>query len=296
MNRSLAFALPTIDLHWAVETRYAHAQLALLQTIGWEAHAREFRLQMEQQDPEPEAARRGGDDADDKPFEFSGGVALLSLSGPMTKRPQSFSDGASTVRMRRLVRQAAADPDVTAIVMVIDSPGGQVSGTKELADDLAAARARKPVAAYIEDLGASAAYWVAAQADAIYANETAFVGSIGTYCVVRDYSRMAANEGIKVHVLSTGPYKGAGYPGAEVTDQQLAHWQHEVNQINETFLAAVAKGRSFNLDFTRAVADGRTHIAREAESIGLIDGVRTLESVVTDLQRGQRPLRRQSAP
>lgn len=217
MSRTLAFALPTVDLHWAIETRYALAQLEMLRNTDWAAHAREFRLQMEQPDAEPEAARRGGgSDSDEKPFQFESGVAVLSLSGPMTKRPQSFSDGASTVRMRRQVRQATADPDVTAIALVIDSPGGQVAGTKELADDVAAARARKPVVAYIEDLGASAAYWVAAQADAIYANETAFVGSIGTYCVVQDLSRMAANVGIEVHVLSTGPFKGAGYPGTAV--------------------------------------------------------------------------------
>lgn len=61
-------------------------------------------------------------------------------------------------------------------------------------------------------------------------------------------------------------------------------------------MAAVAKGRGFNPDYTRAIADGRMYVAREAESIGLIDGVRTLESVVTNLQRGQRPQRSNIAP
>lgn len=291
MNRSLALALPPIDLHWAIESRYALAQLELLRGTDWARHVAEFRAES----PEPEAAGgRGGDG--DGTFDLNAGVATLFISGPMTKKTQSFSSGTSTVRMRRQVRQAAADPDVTSILLVIDSPGGQVSGTKELADDVAAAAARKQVVAYIEDLGASAAVWVAAQANAIYANETAFIGSIGTYLAVEDLSGLAKKTGIKVHVLSTGPYKGAGYPGARITPAHLAHWQQQVDQINESFLAAVAQGRGLSADYTQALADGRTHIARDAESIGLIDGVRPLESVISDLQRGIRLSRKSVAP
>lgn len=283
--RPLTLALPAIDLHWAVEPRFAFQALDQLRGINWAQHVAEFQARVQSEDAEEGEA-----------YTVAGGVALIPLSGPMTKRPQSFGGGASTVQMRRLVRAAAADPDVTSIALVIDSPGGQVSGTNELAADVAKARAQKQVVAYIEDLGASAAYWVAAQADAVFANETAFIGSIGTYLAVQDLSGLADKAGVKVHVLSTGAYKGAGYPGTAITEPQLAHWQHEVNQINESFLAAVATGRGLSLDYTRALADGRTHIAREAESIGLVDGVRTLESLVSDLQRGTRFARRHVAP
>src|SRR5690606_31819803 len=129
--------------------------------------------------------------------------------GAMTKQGSSFG-GASTVRTRRAIRSAAADKSVSAIMLLIDSPGGSVSGTSDLADDVANAKKKKPVYAYIEDTCCSAAYWVASQCSAIYANPTAIVGSIGTYMVVADYSRMAENAGVKVHCISTGKYKGAG--------------------------------------------------------------------------------------
>lgn len=285
-DQPLSLALPPIDLYWMIEARYAQNALALLQQTDWRAHAAEFAA--EQAVAEGLEARRGGGDGEDeKPYLMDGGTAVLSLTGPMTKRPQSFGSGTSTVQMRRLVRRAAADPDVKQIALVIDSPGGQVSGTHELAADVARAREQKRVAAYIEDLGASAAYWVASQADAIYANETAFVGSIGTYLAVADTSRMYENEGVKVHLLKTGPHKGAGYPGVPVTEAQLAHWQHEVDQVNETFLGHVSQGRRLPLDYTRSIADGRTHVARDAYGLGLIDGVQTLEAMLTDLRDGR---------
>jgi ClpP class serine protease len=99
---------------------------------------------------------------------------------------------------------------------------GSYPGRTNWQADVREANKKKPVTAYIEDLGASAAYWVASQAGKIYSNEPGFVGSIGTYLVVEDWS--GAAEGAwasKVHVVKAGEFKGAGYPGTPVTDAQL---------------------------------------------------------------------------
>jgi signal peptide peptidase SppA len=271
---NLAAALPPIDLHWAIEARWAQNALSMLEKIGWQAH----RMEVEAYSAGP------GEKPDAKPFQFEDGVAILGLSGPMTKRPQSWGSGTSTVQMRRLVRQAANDPDVRQIALVIDSPGGQLSGTHELAQDVREANKRKPVTAYIEDLGASAAYWVASQAGKIYANEPGFVGSIGAYLVVEDYSKAAEGLGVKVHVVKAGEFKGAGYPGTPVTDAQLEDWQRQVNRANDTFLQSVSRGRNWPIARTREIADGRVHVGKDALALGLIDGIRTFDSVLQELR------------
>ena len=211
------------------------------------------------------------------------GVASLDVAGTLMKHTSSMSDGTSTVLMRRAIRQAASNPAVKAIVLRIDSPGGTVAGTRELAEEIAAAAAKKPVHANIEDLGASAAYWVASQATKIWANATALVGSIGTYGVLYDASEMARREGLKVHVVRAGAFKGMGTLGTEITEEQLADYQRVVNELNAFFVAAVAKGRGMDEAAVASIADGRVHVGEKAREIGLIDGVRQYDDLLREL-------------
>lgn len=206
------------------------------------------------------------------------GIATLMISGPLMKQVSSMSANTSTVEARRALRAAVADDYVKAIVLRIDSPGGTVAGTKELADDIAQANMKKPVLAYVEDLGASAAYWIASQAREIAANATALVGSIGTYGVVHDMSGMAAASGVKVHVVRAGKFKGMGVPGTEVTAGHLEEMSRTVNALNSFFLNAVAAGRKMTDEQVAALADGRTHIASEAQRLGLIDAVENFDA------------------
>lgn len=217
------------------------------------------------------------------------GTAVISLVGPMMKG-QSKYGGASTVAARRAVRDASANNDVANILLMMDSPGGHVSGTQSLADDVRAARAQKPVHAHIDDLGASAAYWVASQAETISANRTARIGSIGTVAVAYDESEAFRKEGVKVHVISTGDHKGAFVPGSEVKPEHLAELKREVNALNEYFLVAVGSGRKMTLDQVTKLADGRVHLAKEAQGLGLIDHVRSMDETLAALaQQAQLP-------
>lgn len=270
------------DAYWAISEQHAHALIAQLQAIDPTRHLAEYRAQLAEIE-----ARRPGDAADAKPFDFgSDGIAHLYLYGTLTKSPGSMERGTSTVYVRRLLRMAAADPDVRAILVHVDSPGGTVSGTDDLARDVADANRRKPVCVYIEDLCASAALWVSSMGSALWANPTALVGSIGTVMAIYDYSRMAENEGIRVHVVSTGPHKGAGIPGSQITDEQLAEFQRVVDQLNAHFLENVAAGRGMDIERVRSIADGRVHVARsldggeDALSLGLIDEVMTIDEAV----------------
>lgn len=212
-------------------------------------------------------------------------TAVISLRGPLMKQSSSLSGGTSTVAARQAIREAANDPAVTAILLNIDSPGGAAAGTAELADEVRSAAKKKTTWAYIEDLGASAAYWVASQASRVITNPTGMVGSIGTFMVMHDLSAMAEKEGVKVHVIRAGEFKGAGTPGTVVTDAQIEHYQGIVNSLNEHFLRAVADGRSMPLKQVRELADGRVHIGDAAKSLGLVDAVDSFEATLAALSK-----------
>jgi len=221
------------------------------------------------------------------------GIVVLQITGTMTKRGSSLSGG-GTVRLRRQLREAASDPEVRGILLAIESPGGTVAGTKELADDVADINANsKPVHAFIEDLGASAAYYVASQADRVTANLPAMVGSIGTFMVVYDVSSRMGQMGVKAHVIRAGKFKGAGAFGSEVTEAQIEEWQSLITDSNELFLNAVATGRDMSLAQVRQVADGRVHLASHAMDLKLIDGVGTISEAISALSAVANPRKRE---
>lgn len=216
------------------------------------------------------------------------GVAVVRIAGPMAKSWGKMGEH-STVFTRRAIRAATADPKVSSVLLVLDSPGGHVAGTQDLVDDVLAARAAGlPVHAFIEDLGASAAYWVASAAGKVYATATSFVGSIGILAVVYDSSKAAEIAGVEVHVLSTGPLKGAGADGAPVTDAMLASWQSEVDAVMIHFRRAVMSGREMSAAAFAAVSTGGVWMADEAKRLGLIDGVRTLDDVIAGMPKRRR--------
>lgn len=232
-------------------------------------------------------AQRRADYADgDGPgmaYLVDGSVAIIDLQGPLTKYGSSLASGTSMTLARRLVRLAARDDAVSAIVLRIDSPGGTVSGTDDLGQDVAAAAEQKPVVAYIEDTGASGAYWIASQAQKIYANRSAMIGSIGVYASLVDSSAQAEQEGLKVHVLRTGEFKGDAVPGAPISDATLADRQKLVDATHDRFVRVVSLGRKLTLARTRELADGRVYLAPEAKELGLIDEIRAFDDVVAAL-------------
>lgn len=231
---------------------------------------------------QPQAAQPPGADPDRRRYDVDNHVALVPLMGPMTKGFSKFG-GSSTALTRRALRHAARNDEVHGIILHVDSPGGHVAGVQELADDVARIATRKPTVAHIDDLGASAAYWVASQAGRITANATAEIGSIGTMAVLEDTSKRLERLGVAVHVLATGPYKGIGVEGAPVSPEALDYLQRRVHAINSHFLASVQRGRHLSPEHLGLVSDGKVHLAREARQLGLIDAVQSLEMTLEEM-------------
>lgn len=212
-------------------------------------------------------------------------VAVVRLQGLLMKGASSMG-GTSTVQARRDLRQAVADDSVGGILLAIDSPGGTVAGTDDLAAEVRTARQSKPVYAHIDDLGASAAYWIASQAERVSVNSpTALVGSIGTLQVLRDVSAAAQKQGVRTLVFGTGPFKGLGTPGSAITDDQAAHVQQLVNSVQTSFDAAVKAGRGMNDEQLAAVRHGGVFHAQDALRRRLVDAVQPLSKTLDELTR-----------
>lgn len=220
------------------------------------------------------------------------GIAMIGINGPMMKGHSKYG-GANTVDIRNDVRHAQRAKGVKAIMLLIDSPGGTVAGTGELARDVRDANAVKPVYAHIEDLGASAAYWVASQAGRVTATETSQVGSIGTIAVIEDSSGAAEMAGVEVHVVASAPLKGAFVDGTKVTDEELDYVREQVDDANGHFLQGVKTGRRLSIARVREAADGRVYSAANAKTLGLIDAVSSVDQAVNFARRELSTMRRQ---
>lgn len=266
---------------WLLEPGYASQALAAIRSGLWKPeHAPRHAMQAA---GEPVFDPQSNPENPDLAYTNCDGVAVIELTGVMAKAQGKYAS-VGTVAVRRYLRMAAEDKDCSAILMVIDSPGGTCAGTQQLGEEVASIDENdKPVFAHIEDCGASAAYWVASQARRVTASMGSLVGSLGTYSVVEDTSEQAKAEGVRVHVLSTGPQKGAFVDGAPVTPEQLTEAMSVVNSLNALFMNAVGNGRDMDAGTVAALFDGRVHMAAKAKDLNLIDDVAPLSQVLSTI-------------
>lgn len=210
------------------------------------------------------------------------GVAIMSIVGPIMRGRSKFG-GTSSLDLRHALRMARQDPKVHGIMLVVDSPGGAAMGSEELAREVEALTKVKPVHAHVEGEAGSAAYYAIALASRITASPSSMVGSIGTFAVLVDASKQAEMQGLKIHVVSSGPHKGEGVPGVPVTDATLASTQALVDALSEQFFAAVKDGRGMDAKALKAVTDGRMFMAAEGKKLGLVDAVQTSDEAMLSL-------------
>jgi signal peptide peptidase SppA len=194
-------------------------------------------------------------------------------------------DKETLVWARENVYAMADNEDLGAILLHIDSPGGMVPGTADLATAVSRAASKKLVVAYCEDLCASAAYWIASQANTVIANRTATVGSIGVFLVVADSTRFWEKIGVDFFVVRSGRFKGGTVEGAKLSAEVLEHLQERVDSLARVFIGDVARGRKMTVDRLREIADGRVFMGAAAQAAGLVDKLSTWEEVIADMRR-----------
>lgn len=226
-----------------------------------------------------------------KPYLVQDGVAIVPLVGVLAKRANllmQISGATSTQIVGQWLDAAAEDPKVHAIVLEVDSPGGQVDGVQTLAQQVMQIRERKPVAAWISGYGLSGAYWIASAAErVVLADQTTAVGSIGVVATHIDVSRRESAMGVKTTEITAGRYKRVTSQYEPLTEEGRQSIQEQVDAVYSVFVEAVAAHRDVPVDTVLSdMADGRVFIGQRAIDVGLVDGVSTLADLIETLRPG----------
>lgn len=213
------------------------------------------------------------------------GVALVDISGPLLPKAtllSRISGATSYSEIQNQINAALNDKAVDSIVLNIDSPGGSVLGLQECADMVYKARneSSKSIVAMCNPMAASAAYFIASQADAVYATTGGHVGSIGVIARIDNMDRRSRNEGNDPVVVRSTELKAVG-SGGQITPNQIQSIQTMVSKYFAMFKDSVQRGRS-GIDIEE-VATGEVWVGLDAMQRGLIDGITTLEELVNDL-------------
>lgn len=268
---------------WAVmpETLFAIRELVTLRVQGVEFSEEETRERIDSASyagPRQVAATSRGTN-----------VAVLPLAGVIVPKASLFSEvsGATSVEgFQRDLRAAVADPEIGAIVMDVDSPGGNTALVSELAAEIRDARDSKPIVAVANTLMASAAYWLASQATEVVGSPSALVGSVGVYAAHEDISQLQDKLGVKTTVISAGKYKTEGLPFEPLTDSAKEHMQSLVTDAYGRFVSDVAAGRGVDESTVLSgYGEGRVLSATAALKAGMVDRIDTLEGAITRVAR-----------
>lgn len=213
------------------------------------------------------------------------GVAVIPATGPMFRYANMLTEisGATSTQVLATDLQAALDnPYVKAIVLELNTPGGEASGIGELADMIYAARGSKRIVGYVGDLAASAGYWFGSACDELVIAETGMVGSIGVVMSYLDTSERDAKAGVRTLeiVSSQSPDKRLD----PKTDEGRAKVQSIVDSLAEVFVGAVARNRGVTVDTVLSdFGRGGLLLGAEAVKAGMADRIGSLEAVITEL-------------
>jgi protease-4 len=176
-------------------------------------------------------------------------------------------------RLLEVIEEAGRDASARALLLVIDSPGGSMSGGEALYGALKRFAEKKPLVALMGGTAASAGYMIAMPAQHVLAREATVTGSIGVLLQSLDVSELMARLGVRPDILATGPFKAQPNPFQPMTEQGRAEMMRVLEDLHGQFIAIVAKGRRMDEARVRPLADGRVFTGREALPLGLIDAI-----------------------
>lgn len=219
------------------------------------------------------------------------GVRRIQIIGPITHRQTWIGQllgWPSIAGLKAEFDEALADPSVQTILLEIESPGGVVYGTGELAATIHAARNEKRIVAYAAAYAASAAYWLGAAASEFYAMPSGEVGSIGVIAIHFDESRAWDAAGITPTILTTSQYKKEFTPLEPLSSESKAYALEQMGAYHRAFVNAIARYRGTNPKTVEAkFGQGRTLLANNALAVGMIDGIAASLAEVLSRRPGQ---------
>jgi protease-4 len=199
-------------------------------------------------------------------------VAIIEITGPIVSgriSPLASSDTAAASDIIDQIEQAALDSEVRAILLYVNSPGGAVVPSDEIYAALQ--KVRIPIVVQMGDVAASGGYYLSMAADHLIANPNTLTGSIGVISTFPDAHELLEKVGVEINIITAGQVKDFGSPYREMSPEEKAYWEDLINEVYQGFIEIVAKGRGFDEETARSLADGRVYSGRRALELGLID-------------------------
>lgn len=221
-----------------------------------------------------------------KPFPFvAGKFAVIPVHGTLLNRynyATSYATGYNAIRS--MLNAAVVDPDVSQIVLDVNSFGGQAAGAFEMAADIRAAREKKKITAIVDSYAFSAAYALASAASQIIMSPSAEAGSIGVVAMHVSFEKALAEIGIEVTFIHAGAHKVDGNPYQALSDTARASIQASVDKFYGAFLDTVAAGRGAAMDRNAArKTEARCYDADECVKLGLADAIMAPEAALASI-------------
>lgn len=272
------------SLNWAINLEALEGIIAVIQEPGIELNREDFHAASEaaeleasaQFDERPEGTRY---------TQIAGSTGALFITGPIVPRADWITEASGLVSIDRLTSefiQLEKDPEIQEILLVMDTPGGDVTGISQFASLVAGCD--KHVTAYVYGMAASAGYWIASAAEAIVGADTSLVGSIGVVHKVK----VEKDEKTVTTISSQSPLKNV----SPDTKEGKAEVQRLVDSLAEVFISAVAENRGVAEETVlKDYGKGAVFVAKDAQARDMIDAVMTLEEVLNGIVKGQLPTR-----
>lgn len=217
-------------------------------------------------------------------------VGVLHVEGTMSSTTSSGSAYSQSYILNQ-ISAMEADPYNAGIMLYVNSPGGEAYCADEIYLQLKEYKenTKRPVYAYFTNTAASAAYYISAISDKIYASRATMTGSIGVYMgPLVNAAGLFEKVGISGEYIKSSANKAMGNYFDPLTDEQRAILQSEVDEIYNRFVGIVAEGRGFSEEYARSLSDGRGYTASQALANGLIDGICQYEEAKTAMLKDEK--------
>lgn len=213
-------------------------------------------------------------------------IAVIYVEGAISSRrsPENFLSDASggTSDWIQQLHKATEDPNIGAVVLRINSPGGSSTAAEEFGEEIKKSRAQgKIIVTSMGDIAASAGYWLAAGTNKIYANSSTLTGSIGVYMPYSNWEELYKKIGIHQEKIKSGAHKDILANDRPMTEEERVILQTIVNEIYDDFVNQVATGRNMEPSAVRQLADGRIYTGKQALKVGLVDEIGNLQDAIT---------------
>lgn len=214
--------------------------------------------------------------------EGSDTVAVIPVEGIISAADSSVAGAVATTTpegMRDALMQAEEDESVKAVVLEINSPGGGVTASNRMYQDILDFKesSGKPVVASMGTTAASGGYYIATAADGILAGETTLTGSLGVILQLPNLTEAADKIGFEQNIVKSGKFKDMGSQFRDLTPEEREIFQEIVNENYDEFVEVIVEGRDLPEERVRDLADGRIYSGKQAEELNLVDSIGDLE-------------------